>query len=53
MNHIKEILEEFKKDNFVGEVNEEDLFKPSVTIRKTDLERLGKELLKEINNFFT
>ena len=51
MNHIKEILEEFKKDNFVGEVNEEDLFKPSVTIRKTDLERLGKELLKEINNF--
>ena len=51
MNHIKEILAEFKKDNFVGEVNEEDLFKPSVTIRKTDLERLGKELLKEINNF--
>ena len=51
MKHIEEILEGFKKDNFVGKVNEEELLKSSVTIRKSDLEKLGRKLMKEIDNF--
>ena len=50
---INKILENAKmKKVDVGEkVDEKDLFKTSVTIRKSDLERLGKELMKEIDKF--
>ena len=34
-----------------GEILEKDLIKESVTIRKSDLKRLGKDLMKEIDNF--
>ena len=46
--NIKSILE-LKEVN--GEIFEKDIIKESVTIRKSDLERLGKDLMKEIDNF--
>ena len=51
MNEIKEILEHIKLKKVDGEIFEEDLLKESVTIRKSDLERLGKDLMKEVDNF--
>ena len=45
------------KENFVkiknvnGKIVEKDLIKESVTIRKSDLKKLGKDLMKEIDNF--
>ena len=48
MKHIEERLKELKKNNVVGKVNEEDLIKESVTIRKSDLKRLGLDLMKEL-----
>ena len=46
--NIKSILE-LKEVN--GEIFEKGIIKESVTIRKSDLERLGKDLMKEIDNF--
>ena len=51
MNEIKEILEKIKMKKVDGEIFEEDLIKESVIIRKSDLEKLGKDLMKEIDNF--
>ena len=51
MNEIKEILEKIKMKKVDGEIFKEDLIKESVIIRKSDLEKLGKELMKEIDNF--
>ena len=51
MEHIKEILEVIKKNNVVGEVKEEDLIKDTVTIRKSDLKKLGEDLMKEVDKF--
>lgn len=51
MNLIKEILETFQINNVVGEVNEEDLLKDTVTIRKSDLKKLGEDLMKEVDKF--
>ena len=51
MKHLENIIKDLKKNNVNGEVNEEDLIKESVTISKSDLKRLGKELMKEVNSF--
>ena len=54
MKHIEEILKELKelkKNNVVGKVNEEDLIKESITIRKSDLKRLGLDLMKELYSY--
>ena len=51
MNEIKEILKKIKMKKVDGEIFEEDLIKESVIIRKSDLEKLGKDLMKEIDNF--
>ena len=51
MNEIKEILEHIKLKKVDGEIFEKDLLKESVTIRKSDLERLGRDLMKEVDNF--
>ena len=51
MKHLEDIIKDLKKNNVNGEVNEEDLIKESVTISKSDLKRLGKELMKEVNSF--
>ena len=48
---ILEILEKIKMKKVDGEIVEKDLIKESVTIRKSDVERLGKELMKEVDNF--
>ena len=50
MNELKEILNNIKIKKVDGEIFEKDLIKESVTIRKSDLERLGKELMKEIDH---
>ena len=51
MNEIKEILEKIKMKKVDDEIFKEDLIKESVIIRKSDLEKLGKKLMKEIDNF--
>lgn len=52
MNNLKEVLEiKIEMTKNCGEVVKEDLIKESVTIRKSDLEKLGKELMKEIDLF--
>ena len=51
MDEIKKILENIKMKKVNGEKFKEDLIKESVIIRKSDLEKLGKELIKEIDNF--
>ena len=48
---ILKILEKIKMKKVDGEIVEKDLIKESVTIRKSDVERLGKELMKEVDNF--
>ena len=51
MFNLKEVLEEIKMSKNCGETVKEDLIKESVTIKKSDLEKLGKELIKEVNTF--
>ena len=54
MNELNKVLEEIKiwKVKNVGvKINEEDLLKESVTIRKSVLKKLAKELMKEIDRF--
>ena len=52
MDEIKKILEHIKSKKVDDGVPfEKDLLKESVTIRKSDVEKLGKELMKEIDNF--
>ena len=50
MNELKEILNNIKIKKVDGKIIEKDLIKESVTIRKTDLERFGQELMKEIDH---
>ena len=51
MKHIVEILKGYNENKVIGEVDEDELIKSSVTIRKSDLEKLGRKLMKEIDNF--
>ena len=51
MEEIKEILETIRTKKASGEKVEEEIFKESVTIRKSDLEKLGRDLMKEVDEF--
>ena len=47
---MEEILETIRTKKASGEKVEE-IFKESVTIRKSDLEKLGRDLMKEVDEF--
>ena len=51
MNELKAILENIKTMKVGGEILKEDIIKEPVTIRKSDLEKLGRNLMKEVDNF--
>lgn len=51
MNEIKELLESLKTNKDSGRIVEEEDLIESFTIRKSDLEKFGKKLIKKIDNF--
>ena len=51
MEEIEKVLKNIKMKKVNGVISKEDLIKESVIIRKSDLEKLGKELMEEIDDF--